>query len=213
MLTCSIDGFSQETYEVHRVEGNLELVKRNLEALAKARDRLGVDTRIVYKMLVFRHNEHEIEAARQYCEDIGVSFIREDAMVTDASWLPSYREGEEHSQNSIDIPDLDKLLEFADWARDYFLEDERGNSWMPHLLDDDDKFPSYCSWHYGVSVVTGGGPVSPCCATAKERDDFGVVVPNQVSFAEVWNKEKVPSCPRASLRRSWRPFKRRGYLV
>ena len=40
-LNASIDGFSQETYQIHRVGGNLDLVKRNLERLVATRDRLG----------------------------------------------------------------------------------------------------------------------------------------------------------------------------
>lgn len=188
-LVGSIDGFTQEAYQVHRVGGDIELVKRNLEALAETRERLGLDTRIVYKMLIFRHNEDEVEAARKYCKDIGIAFVHEDAAVNDESWLPSYREGEAPSSNRVSATDFKGFIEFADWARDYFLEDEQSNSWMPHSLDDDDNFPKHCSWHYGVSVVTGGGPVSPCCATAKERDDFGCVTPGKVSFADVWNNE------------------------
>jgi MoaA/NifB/PqqE/SkfB family radical SAM enzyme len=186
-LTTSVDGFTQEAYQIHRVGGKIDLVKKNLEAFAETRERLGVKTRIVYKMLVFRHNEHEVEQAEQYCKDVGISFSREDAAVHDETWLPSYRQGEKPSEPKTKIPDLKTFLEFADWARDYFFEDELSNTWMPHSLKPDDFFPKFCSWHYGVSVVTGGGPVAPCCATAKERDDFGCVVPGQVRFADVWN--------------------------
>jgi len=188
-LTGSIDGFTQEAYEVHRVGGDIELIKRNLETIAKTRDRLGLDTNIIYKMLVFSHNEHEVDAAQQYCSDLGISFVKEDAIVYDESWLPSYREGEEPAETRFKANRLESFVEFGNWVDDYFLEDEKGKSWRPHSLDDDERFPEYCSWHYGVSVVTGGGPVSPCCGTAKERDDIGRVIPGQVSFGEVWNNE------------------------
>ncbi len=191
VLTGSIDGFTQEAYQVHRVGGDIALVKKNLEALAATRDRLGLRTRIVYKMLIFRHNEHEVRAAERYCKNIGIDFSREDALVNDEEWLPSYRKGEKPGQgeNIRGISDLNGLLDFAAWAGDYFEEHERKNTWMPSNLKGADTYPQFCSWHYGVSVVTGGGPVAPCCATAKDRDDFGRVVPGKVRFGDVWNNE------------------------
>ena len=91
-LTASVDGFSQEAYEKHRVGGDVTLVHENLTRLAKARDRLGLDTEILYKFLIFKHNEHEIEDARRFAQDIGIIFITGDAFIHDPSWLPSHRE-------------------------------------------------------------------------------------------------------------------------
>ncbi len=191
ILKGSIDGFTQEAYQLHRVGGDIKLVKKNLETLAATRDRLGLSTRIVYKMLMFRHNEHEVKAVKRYCSDIGIEFSKEEAVIHNEDWLPSYRQGEPSSggENIRGISDLNGLLAFANWARDYFAEHERKAIWLPGSLKGEDTYPQFCSWHYGVSVVTGGGPVSPCCATAKERDDFGRVVPGQARFADVWNND------------------------
>jgi MoaA/NifB/PqqE/SkfB family radical SAM enzyme len=103
-LTCSVDGFTQPVYEIHRVGGDVELVKRNLARLAKARDRLRSTTQITYKFLVFSHNEHEVDAAQAFAESIGILFERNDAFVYEESWLPSYRKGEMERSRCRGLP-------------------------------------------------------------------------------------------------------------
>ena len=212
-LVCSIDGFTQEVYEIHRVGGNIDLIKRNLDQLVKTRDRLGASTQIVYKMLVFGHNEHQVQQAADYCKNIGVVFAHENAAVPDESWMSNERREnlpktfsttEVNDQTSLLLRlwintfgksvllsrQLFKALKMRSWKRaGLATEQERLD-----LLYPDKKgmgeFPEFCSWHYGYSVLTAGGPVAPCCSTGKEADDFGQIVPGQTTFADVWNNEK-----------------------
>jgi MoaA/NifB/PqqE/SkfB family radical SAM enzyme len=173
-LQASIDGFSQETYERHRVGGDFGLATRNLERIAAARTRLGLSTEISYNFLVFSFNEHEMYAARAWAEDLGINFNDRDAFVDDAGWLPSYRRNEK----ALPIPES---IRFKDHVRE---------GWSPMPVLDEARCPPACGWHHGFSVVTAGGTVSPCCAVAKDRDDFGVVVPGSTRFADVWNNER-----------------------
>lgn len=185
-LVASIDGFTQETYQVHRVGGDLSLVKRNLERCAQIRDRLGVETAIAYKMLKFGHNEHEAPDVERYCRDLGIMFLHGDAFIHDAAWLPSHRKSEAPYYTESEMQAfVDRAA--AAGATDYFEAHERGPAWVPKV---DAAYPRFCSWHYAVSVVTATGPVSPCCATAKQRDDFGKVIPGHSRFGEVWNNER-----------------------
>src|SRR5262249_22830215 len=180
-LNVSIDGFSQETYERHRVGGNLALVKSNLERIVAARQRLGVDTHIYYNFLVFSFNEHEIPAARAYCTRLGIEFNARDAFIHRPDWLPSYRKNERPAV----IPE--------DAALPEEYRTRRGNAtvgWSPTLPIQTARGPSACGWHYGYSVVTAGGPVAPCCAVAKEEHDFGRVTPGLVRFGDVWNNDR-----------------------
>lgn len=188
-LNLSIDGFTQETYQVHRVGGDIELVKKNLSRLVAARQRLGAQTRISYKFLVFKFNEHEVPAARRYCEDLGINFIYGDAFISDPEWLPSHRR---HEKPYYDPQQMQALMAKAEaaGAGDYFADHEKHPYWFPARREADATSPAFCSWHYGVSVVTAGGPVAPCCATAKERDDFGKVSPGTTTFAEVWTGDR-----------------------
>jgi SAM-dependent methyltransferase/organic radical activating enzyme len=74
-LWVSIDGASEETYSRYRVGGDFGLAIANLERLVKARRRLASKTpRIIWKFIVHRHNEHEVETARRMAREIGVEF-------------------------------------------------------------------------------------------------------------------------------------------
>ena len=187
-LNASIDGFSQQTYEVHRVGGDLDLVKRNLERLVEARSRLGAATEITFKFLVFKHNEHEIAAAHEYCRRLGIRFIYGDAFIGNPSWLPSHRADEQPYYSDAEIDS--RVSEWETLGQpDYWSEEEKRTVWYPQQPKV--AAPPFCSWHYGVSVVTAGGPVAPCCAAAKEVDDFGTIVPGAVQFADIWNNDRV----------------------
>src|SRR5262249_34425499 len=74
-ITCSIDGASQETYEKYRVRGNFETVMRNIKRLNEFK-RIYVTKWpvLTWQFVVFGHNEHEIPAAREMAEGLGMLF-------------------------------------------------------------------------------------------------------------------------------------------
>lgn len=165
-IEASIDGFSQESYGRYRVKGRFELARDNLLRLAAARDRLGRDTEIAWNYLVFRFNEHEIEAARRFCAGHGIEFVRREAHVSQAlraDFLPTYREGE--------------ILE------DFF--DQQAKPFDPGPIAA--RPEQSCGWHYFYSVVNADGSVSPCCAPWEADWDFGSVEAGKTSFADIWN--------------------------
>jgi len=170
-LLASIDGFSQQTYQIHRVGGDLALVKSNLERIVKARNRLRLNTHISWGFLVFSFNEHEIPATQRYCHELGIEFHRRDAFVDNPEWLPSYRKRE------------------TPWIvpQEALLKKDSSKGWSPLPAVEKSRCASACGWHYGYSVVTGGGRVAPCCAVAKDEYDFGELAPGSASFREVWN--------------------------
>jgi MoaA/NifB/PqqE/SkfB family radical SAM enzyme len=181
-LYGSIDGFTQPIYEIHRVGGNVELVKNNLRRLAAAREKLGVGTTISYNYLVFSFNEHEVPEARAFSRDLGIEFIVRDAFVHLPAWLPSYRQGEKPFVVDAEIA-----------APPEFSYRKEGEilSWNPLPVLDESKLASRCGWHYGYSVLQPRGEIAPCCALAKEAHDFGTMVPGSRGFAGVWNNDVV----------------------
>jgi MoaA/NifB/PqqE/SkfB family radical SAM enzyme len=169
-IEASIDGFSQETYGRYRVRGRFELARDNLLRLAAARDRLGAATEIVWNFLVFRFNETEIEAARGFCAERGIEFVRREAGLTEAmrqEFLPTYREGE--------------ILE------DCFAQ--RAKPFVPGSIVTRPELS--CGWHYFYSVINADGSLSPCCAPWESDWDFGTVTPGGTSFADIWNGPKM----------------------
>ncbi len=193
-LIASIDGFSQEAYEKFRVGGNVELAKENLVRIVQMRNKLGLNTVVVYKFLVFSWNEHELSAAQRFCEDHGIVFIRMDALIPDADWLPSYRKEEKPFISLVDVEELDRQ-----WTRagqpDYWREHEKHPLYLPvqivdgRTLHEETKTNVFCGWHYSVAVVQPAGQMAPCCIIEKETDRFGTIIPGEAALADVWNNE------------------------
>jgi MoaA/NifB/PqqE/SkfB family radical SAM enzyme len=72
MMMISLDGASEETYSQYRVGGNFQLVLDNVRRLADAKRRLGRDRPIlVWKMVVFPYNAHEVEIAKRTAKTLG----------------------------------------------------------------------------------------------------------------------------------------------
>jgi hypothetical protein len=76
-LKLSIDGATQEVYEKYRVGGELEQVIENIRrVVAYKRTRKLRTPSIEWQFLVFDHNRHEVEAAREMAGKLGVDVFR-----------------------------------------------------------------------------------------------------------------------------------------
>lgn len=72
-ITIALDGFTQENYSRTRINGNIHMVKNNLERLMETRSRLGVkDLWVSIQTCEFEHNAHEMEDLKAYCKGLGV---------------------------------------------------------------------------------------------------------------------------------------------
>jgi hypothetical protein len=72
-LDLSIDGATQEVYSQYRVGGDLDLVLKNIRHVVEYKRKLGLRTPVVeWQFLIFDHNRHEVEAAREMAEEVGV---------------------------------------------------------------------------------------------------------------------------------------------
>lgn len=85
VLSVSVDGLTQETYEKYRIGGNLERVLANLGTLVRKRREHGLETpKILWQFLVFRHNEHEVDRVEAFARERGADEVR-----IKAPFLPS----------------------------------------------------------------------------------------------------------------------------
>lgn len=76
ILQISLDGASQETYEKYRVGGNFQKVIDNIELLKDLqKGQNNYKTKIIWKMVVNKYNEHEKEKAKIWANNLGVDFI------------------------------------------------------------------------------------------------------------------------------------------
>lgn len=74
-LTCSIDGATNETYAKYRVGGNFQNVINNIVKINEHKSTYQSDLpRLRWQFVIFGHNEHEIDAARQVASDLNMEF-------------------------------------------------------------------------------------------------------------------------------------------
>jgi MoaA/NifB/PqqE/SkfB family radical SAM enzyme len=72
LMLVSLDGATAQTYAKYRTGGNFELVLENVVKLAKAKRRLGKRRPVlVWKMVIFPHNAHEVDEARATFRSLG----------------------------------------------------------------------------------------------------------------------------------------------
>lgn len=164
-LIISADGASQESYERYRVGGNLENVLRNVKIVSAVKQRSASATpQIVWRFLVFRHNEHEIDRAKGVAEEMGVEFDLRSPYIPVAE--QQYRDW---------VSTLPTFSKYTATAGD----PGEPSKPTPSLRD------GVCDWLWISAAINANGSVSPCCGIWEEKHDFGKI--EERGFLEVWN--------------------------
>lgn len=91
-LILSIDGASEDTYQRYRQGGSFRNAFENMQLLLQEQKEIRcASPRIIWKFLVFSHNEHEIEKAKELAGDLGIG-IKFSFAVTDKNLTPTLKE-------------------------------------------------------------------------------------------------------------------------
>jgi radical SAM protein with 4Fe4S-binding SPASM domain len=169
-VTVSLDGVSQESYEKYRVGGEIAQVIDNMRGLLAAREALGSRTPFVeWQFIVFQHNEHEMDEARELAEKWGVDLLR-----FVAPGVPP---------EMMDDPELR-----AKWMPRDPLFSERNPE---EAADRGYVYDRTCFYLYRSMAIYYGGGVTPCCFSHDQKDDFGNI--HEQSVAEIWNNDRYRS--------------------
>jgi len=109
-LELSIDGATQDIYEVTRIGGNLNYVLDNLERLVAYKKQHGLEyPKIEVQCLTFDHNRHQVQELKKLVTSMGVDmFTTEDGDV--GSWAEMAAEN-----FNITSPKEDKLIPACQW--------------------------------------------------------------------------------------------------
>ena len=167
-LIASVDGATQETYEKYRRGGNLSLVRSNMQRIQAEKRALGLKTpEIIWKFLVFRHNEHEIATARTTYKDWGADGVIISGPLMDFNIL-------EAGIACSSIPEYAPPSECQE---------------QPRTKTDHKRRSPRCSYLYEALTLNSDGSVSPCCGIIDENDDFAKYSPS-CGFFSVWNNDK-----------------------
>jgi len=90
LIRFSVDGASEETYCENRKGGTFANVAENMQKMVDAhKDK---STRIEWQFLPMKNNEHEIDAAREMAEKIGINFFTKGYRKTEEKRVPKSSE-------------------------------------------------------------------------------------------------------------------------
>jgi MoaA/NifB/PqqE/SkfB family radical SAM enzyme len=86
---AAIDGFSEDSYVKYRRGGKFHKAIHNLEQVLEARKQKKVSHPFVeWQYVVFSHNQHEIDQAREFAARIGVDYFHPiPGYIEDPEWI------------------------------------------------------------------------------------------------------------------------------
>lgn len=147
----SIDGASQETYSIYRVNGNYDKVIENIKKIIYFKEKYNsIYPTIEWKFVVFGHNEHEIIKAKREAEKLGIRIFFE------MNWDSSYS------------PVINKEFISKETGLDYNY-DNTENVILAYQRDPSHWF--FCSMLWEQPQINWDGQVLGCCSV--HRENFG----------------------------------------
>jgi hypothetical protein len=91
-ITCAIDGASQETYSIYRVNGNFNKVIENIKTINRYKEKYNsFFPKLHWRFIMFGHNEQDIGKAREMAKKLKMTFS------TKLSWGNLYIKGKDFS--------------------------------------------------------------------------------------------------------------------
>lgn len=153
-ISVSIDGATQETYQQYRVNGNIDTVFANIERINRYKKIYKSELpRLVYKFIIWGHNEHELELARKKAKKLKMEIEFERPWNDEMSPIKD--------QKAADI------ATGTTWKRDCATEQlEKFNKGEVMFFD--------CDFFWNQPQVNWDGKLLGCCALY--WDDFGANV-------------------------------------
>lgn len=167
-IIISCDGTTQETYSKYRVGGDYNLVMRNMKFMVSLQKQLNSKTNIVWNYLVFKHNEHKIEDAKEIAKRLGVS-LRIGKMRTSM-------------KDEILRPHAESIQKYNNWIPDkaeYSAYDKEKQATK--------KIIKTCRKPWVEISINWDGKVFPCCAVYGDKYSFGDI--KGINIKQIWNND------------------------
>lgn len=143
-LVVSIDGSTQEVYEKYRKNGKLNKVLNNVRLLVAEKEKQdSIYPFITIRLLVTRHNEHQIDEMRQLAKDLKV-----DKFTTHTFFV-----------DTTNVKQVKEWLPTNQAYSDYDYTGTPENVW-------------HCSDLWERMVINWDGNVAPCCWLHHKSHDF-----------------------------------------
>lgn len=170
-LVISLDGASQQSYSKYRIGGDFDLVLANIKKLAKMKNELGNKSPlIVWKFIVNRFNEDEIDIAKNMAKRLGIEF--------ETSYLGL----------SDDLPGVN-LTDTIEERKQYWLP--KNKKYQQSYYRNEYRKPlmkSHCAQLFETVIINPDGKVLPCCWVTDGKHTFGDL--RKESFEDIWYNAK-----------------------
>lgn len=171
-IIISIDGSTQDVYERYRIGGQLMKVIEGTKNLVKAKKIRKVrHPEIVFQMIIFRTNEHQVDQVKMIAYEIGVDqFLLKTAQIYD------FKEGN---------PLIPQNPKFSRYHRS-----EDGTWQIKNRL----RNQCWKMWH--SAVCTWDGRILPCCFDKDAQYEMGKM---EEGFSTIWKNERYAGFRRKLL--------------
>ena len=208
VLSTSIDGASQKTYEMYRIGGNIAISINNLKQLRAARLRLKSKTpSLVWSYLIHHYNEHEICKAREIANDIGVKIVFNPMIVgNNTDWESSFHKDRSalvKLNRMVLLSGLKKWPDNLDVGIDIIkrvmikigTKAKLVRQIIPGYTDQitlSSKLPYSCIQPFNTMIIDSNGIVLPCCTVCDDRSSLGNLLTDDIYT--LWNNREFMKC-------------------
>ena len=180
-MTLSIDGTSQETYGRYRRKGDLDLVFKNVYALAAAKKRAGSRTPyLAWQFLTFEHNQHQTQDAIRLGRELGVNALHVTtpfSVESDDPTIHAVTSPEEgiYVFDGWDFKWCSSVLRAGARKQATAIDAAFSQSWTARFQSlsafEDRAAPRSptCWWLYCNLTLDGAGRILPCCMAPDKR--------------------------------------------
>jgi len=199
MLTCSLHGATQETFQIYQPGKSFGDTVAKVREIVETRDRLGSSTPVIQlNYVVTKHNEHEREQFKQLAEELGCR-----AVFSTASMNVRFL-GQDKKLQSLGLAEDVMKNKVKDHLERWLPEDKEFvlKPYEQMKRDGEDGQSDYngkklfdCSWPWRMAVVNYDGEVSTCCGSFDSTEDMGNVF--EQPFGKVWNGDKYVKARRS----------------
>ncbi|MEX2215033.1 MAG: radical SAM protein [Phycisphaeraceae bacterium] len=191
MLTCSLHGASQKTFEIYQPGKNFETTVDKVRHIIETRSRMGSQTpQVQLNFVVTKHNEHEVEDFKRLAEKLGCKAV--------FSWaaLNTRFMNQDNNLVQLNLPKRELKQKVEEHIREWLPDDKQHQLGVyAKMLDgewnEDDfngKKPYDCHWPWKSSVINWDGEVVTCCGSWDPKEDMGSVF--EQPFGKIWNGAK-----------------------
>ncbi|HQB68984.1 MAG TPA: radical SAM/SPASM domain-containing protein [Paludibacteraceae bacterium] len=163
-IIISLDGVTQKTYETYRVGGKIEKTLQAIESInIEKKLQNSRFPAIELQMIVFRHNQHEIEAFKKMTRKMNVQKV---------------------TIKTAQIYNYDEKSELIPTIKKYSRYKNVNGNWQLKK-----KLRNRCLRIWQSAVITTDGELLPCCFDKNASFSYGNL--KEKSVTALWNSDKA----------------------